>query len=146
MKAPNMTFALHHFTLSVRDIDRSVEFYRIFGFRHALRWTAPDGSLEIEHLVNGDGFIIELFQYRENSSRPSLELDTGNNLPDIGVKHVAFKVLDLAAAHADFKMVDNADTTEITEGRTGITYFFVSDPDGNWVEIVQDERSLTPEP
>ena len=32
--------------------------------------------------------------------------------------------------------------TPITAGRTGINYFFISDPDGNKIEIVEDKRVL----
>ena len=31
---------------------------------------------------------------------------------------------------------------EITEGRTGLKYFFITDPDKIFVEIVEDKRNL----
>jgi catechol 2,3-dioxygenase-like lactoylglutathione lyase family enzyme len=59
-------FGVHHFTLSVSDVDRSVAFYGTFGFRVALRWEAPDESLSIVHLTL-DGFVLELFGYAANA-------------------------------------------------------------------------------
>jgi len=32
------------------------------------------------------------------------------------------------------------DETKITEGRTKVSYFFIKDPDGVWVEFVKDDR------
>ena len=139
-------FEIHHFTLSVRNIDEMAKFYQAFGFTGALRWSADDGTLEIAHLVNEDGFIIELFAYQSNDRLPPAELETGNNLSDVGVKHIAFKVQDLEIAYAGFRRLDNFKLGKVTQGRTGIKYFFVRDPDGNWVEVVQDDRSLVPAP
>jgi len=32
------------------------------------------------------------------------------------------------------------ENTSITVGRTKVSYFFIKDPDGVWVEIVKDDR------
>ncbi|HSV66737.1 MAG TPA: VOC family protein [Mycobacteriales bacterium] len=135
-------FAVHHFTVSVRDVDDSTAFYGIFGFRLALRWDAPDNSLVIAHLADESGFILEMFSYHENGGLPRPELDIGNNLHELGVKHIALRVADVRAARAELLSIGHVELTEIQRGRTGVEYFFVSDPDGNWVEIVQDDRSL----
>jgi len=87
-----------------------------------------------------------LFAYQSNDRLPPAELETGNNLSDVGVKHIAFKVQDLEIAYAGFRRLDNFKLGKVTQGRTGIKYFFVRDPDGNWVEVVQDDRSLVPAP
>lgn len=138
-------YAVHHFTVSVRDIDTAASFYGVFGFRLALRWTAPDRSLSIAHLANGDGLILEMFQYADNQDRALPELEAGNNLRNLGVKHIAFRVPDVSAARAELLSMRCGGLTEIQHGRTGVEYFFISDPDGNWVEILQDYRSLDPE-
>lgn len=135
-------FKVHHFTISVRDIDDSSRFYTLFGFELALRWDALDGSLSIAHLADESGFILEMFQYNENATLPRPQIDIGNNLYDLGVKHFAFRVADVHAAWAELNSIEYIEITEIRQGRTGVEYFFASDPDGNWVEIVQDDRSL----
>lgn len=142
MKEP---YAVHHVTLSVRDIDKSAQFYSIFGFKLVLRWIASDGSLIIAHFAREDGLLMEMFQYAENAEEPRLEPEVGNNLGRLGVKHIAFMASDVRAARAELLAVECGELTQIKLGRTGVEYFFVADPDGNWVEIVEDDRSLDSE-
>lgn len=137
--------AVHHFTLSVRDIETSTQFYRIFGFRPVLEWSGDGGVLVITHLLGPSDLILEMFRYERNADHPSLANDVGNDLERIGVKHIAFTVPDIHSAYTRLQGMKAGALTEVKRGRTGIDYFFVSDPDGNWVEIVQDERPLNPD-
>jgi glyoxylase I family protein len=138
-------FKPHHCALSVRDIDQSEAFYSMFGFKLVLRWAAPDDSLTIVHLTRDDGFILELFEYESNRETGPVNLAIGNDLERLGVKHIAFKVDDLSSAAEEFERMNYRQMTAIQDGRTGIRYFFVADPDGNWVEIAQDNRVLNPD-
>lgn len=141
----DMLFKPHHCALSVRDIDESAAFYDIFGFKLVLRWVARDCSLTIAHLSRDSEFILELFQYESNKGLDPIHPTVGNDLERLGVKHIAFNVADLSAAAAEFREMYFGEMTEIQHGRTGIDYFFVADPDGNWVEITQDDRTLSPD-
>jgi glyoxylase I family protein len=67
-------------------------------------------------------------------------LDT--DLPRLGIKHFGLKVVDIEDARKNILTLGLANGLEIREGRTGIKYFFVNDPDGNWIEFVQDDRGL----
>ena len=137
-------FRAHHCTLSVADLDRSAAFYAVFGFRPAVRWQADDASLQIAHLVL-DGFILELFCYASNAHAATADGGIGNDLEIIGVKHVALSVRSLreARSHLVAHGIVAGSMTETTHGRTGIDYFFVRDPDGLWVEVVEDHRVIT---
>lgn len=139
------SFVFHHFTLSVRDIRQSATFYRIFGFKPVLRWAAPDESLVIVHLSRTDGLILELFKYASNGDLPPSALTTGNDLDQVGIKHVAFRVPDIQTAARELKAMNCGEMTDVQHGRTGIDYFFIADPDGNWVEVAQDDRDLRPD-
>jgi glyoxylase I family protein len=133
-------FSVHHSTLSVADLDRSVAFYSHFGFEPVTSWTADDGSLQIVHLALG-GIILELFCYAANHAKASGRYAVGNDLEQIGVKHLALRVPSLQAAKSLLADLGLPAGTEISHGRTGIDYFFVQDPDGLWLEIVEDHRS-----
>ena len=133
-------FSVHHGTLSVADLDRSIAFYSHFGFEPVTRWAAEDGSLEIVHLSLG-GIILELFCYAANHSQESGRYGVGNDLEQVGVKHLALQVSSLRAAKALLADLGLPTGTEISHGRTEIDYFFVQDPDGLWLEIVEDHRS-----
>jgi glyoxylase I family protein len=133
-------FSVHHATLSVADLDRSIAFYGHFGFEPVIRWAAEDSSLQIVHLALG-GIILELFCYAANHGAVSGRYEVGNDLEQVGVKHLALRVESVQAAKALLTGLGLPAGTEITHGRTGIDYFFVQDPDGLWLEIVEDHRS-----
>lgn len=136
------SFRPHHVSLTVTDLNASKSFYAYFGFRPVVEWSKKDQSVVIAHLSDGDGFIIELFQYADGESR---EFTSGNNLPELGVKHVCFGTDDIHAARTQIMAAGIGRVTEIARGRTLTDYFFVLDPDGMFVEIAQDGRSLDPE-
>lgn len=84
---------------------------------------------------------MEIFVYKENKDQQPVDYEYANNLEEIGVKHIALQADDIEAALEDLKQKGLADeSTKITMGRTKVSYFFIKDPDGVWVEIVKDER------
>jgi glyoxylase I family protein len=134
-------FTFHHAAISVSELDRSVAFYELLGFEEVYRWEAQDGTLEIRHLDLA-GVILELFCYQAAHDDPLLRSGTGGNLDEVGLKHVALKVDSVVEARGRLQAAGIALETEIKTGRTEIQFFFVRDPDGLWVEIVEDHRAL----
>jgi catechol 2,3-dioxygenase-like lactoylglutathione lyase family enzyme len=135
-----MEFRSHHIALSVRDLEATIAFYGTFGFEPMFRM--DDVDLSIVHLTRPDGVGLELFRYAENAESAARHARPGNDMEDIGVKHMAFAVDDLDAVHAEFGRIGYA-ITEIRHGRADVDFFFIADPDGIWVEIVRDERKVT---
>lgn len=133
-------YTFHHVAITVSDIDLSIAFYRVFGFEPYLTWRSDDNSLSITHLMLGK-FILELFCYQQNSADQPLVQDVGNDLPLRGVKHFALQVESLVEAKVHLARAGVEVGTEITVGRTGVSYLFLQDPDGIWVELVEDHRS-----
>lgn len=130
----------HHTTISVRKLDESLKFYQTLGYKQVHRYDEADGSMSIVHLKLGDSFL-EIFAYKKNENNPPTDNKYANNLEEIGVKHIALWTDDIEAALEDLRGKGLADeTTKITFGRTKVSYFFIKDPDGVWVEIVKDDR------
>ena len=135
-----MNYGPHHTAISVRDLDKSLTFYETLGYVQVHRYDEVDGSMSIVHLKLGGSFL-EIFVYAKNKDKPSVAYEYGNNLEEIGVKHIALWTEDIEAALTDLQSKGLASTdTKITFGRTKVSYFFIQDPDGVWVEIVKDDR------
>ena len=135
-----MNYKPHHTAISVRNLGKSLDFYKTLGYEQVHRYDEKDGSMSIVHLKLGSSFL-EIFIYKKNENEPPVDYEYANNLEDIGVKHIALWTDDIEAALADMKEKGFAnEDTKITFGRTKVSYFFIQDPDGIWVEIVKDDR------
>ena len=88
-----------------------------------------------------DGIGLELFWYQKNADAPALQLDYANALDQLGVKHIALRVSDADQALNELIALGYADEqTEIHTARSlnNSRYFFIQDPDGMWVELMED--------
>ena len=137
----------HHTGFSVVDLDRSIEFYALFGCEVIWRRTITDGYfraivglpdtvVEGCHLrVPGTGHIIELFAYAPQLAPAHL----APNQP--GHTHLCLLVDDLRAAHAELVGKGVAFTSEpvmITAGvNAGGWGAYLRDPSGNQIELFQ---------
>ena len=134
-------FTFHHISLSVTNIANSLKFYEILGFKEVLRWKADDESLEIAHLKLNNAYL-ELFCYVKPHPAPSTMDSLETDLKVIGTRHFGLKVKSISEAKEHIIKNNIADSIEVKHGRTGIDYFFIKDPDGIFVEIVQDDRNI----
>ena len=120
-----------HSMIRVLDLDRSVPFYeRAFGLKVADRF-------------DFEGFVLVYLRNPENDFELELTLNKGRtepyNLGD-GYGHVAFAVDDLDAEHARFREfgLGPRDIKEFhRDGGLMARFFFVQDPDGYQVEVLQ---------
>ena len=136
----NDTYTFHHIAISVRNLSTSLVFYEKLGFREVHRWGADDGSLIIVHLKLG-GVVLEVFAYAQNAQATQPQLEVANNLEVVGVKHFGLQVRNVHVKFDEMKQAGyEVNSPEVKAGRTDIDYFFIKDPDGMWVEIVQDKR------
>lgn len=119
-----MQFTFAHNNLNVRDLDRSLTFYKeALGLTEVRRHEATDGSFILVYL--GDGITphqLELTWLRD--------WDRAYNLGD-NEFHLAFRVDDYAAAHTLHQKMDC-----ICFENASMGIYFIADPDGYWLEIV----------
>ena len=142
-----MITGIHHFALTVSDMDRSLAFYTgLFGLevasdREVVRdyveqiTAVPGAHQRLVHL-SGYGQRLELLEYKAPRGEPRARA-----LQDAGSAHVCFitddldaEVERLQAAGVAFRSLPVVTTSGPNRGGRGI---YVEDPDGNAVEVVQ---------
>jgi len=124
---------LDHVLIVVSDLERSVDFYGLIGFRHVETIQRPDDRVAVMRL--GDA-KIELMHQREGleTSRPP------RRVTDIGFRHLGFRVSDVAEAYERLKDRVRFDSPPIPiAGRPGRLTVFFHDPDGTELHLVQDQ-------
>ncbi len=131
-------FNINHVAISVTDISKSIEFYKKFGFKEFKSWCSEDGSIKIYMLKLNDT-VLEIFCYKNYFELPETAKSTVTDLPILGTKHFALGVENIEEAK-DFVIQKNiSEKVEIKTGRLGKQYFFINDPDGILVEIIEND-------
>ena len=133
--------------LRVRDLDRSIRFYKRLGFQQTIRMkTALGEAAQLEH--PSSGFTIEL-NYFPKGSRVYEPLKKGTELD-----HFGFEVDDVDAwvtklCRVGGKVKIRPFNGKIIIHKKGATHdswkdgraSFVADPDGIWIELLGPLRS-----
>lgn len=119
-----MKFTFNHFNFNVLDLKKSMNFYKdALNLKEVRRKEAEDGSFILVYM--GDGvtdFSLELTWMRDRTEAYDLgELEY----------HLAMKVDNYEEA---FKKHKEMDCIEYVNESMGI--YFITDPDGYWIEIV----------
>ena len=123
-----MNFRMVHNNLNVFDLDKSIKFYQdAFDMYEVKRINAEDGSFIIVYLEDGNSdHRLELTWVKE--------MEQPYNLGD-NEFHLAFEVDDYDAAHARHEKMD-----AICFENPEMGIYFVTDPDGYWLEIMPAQR------
>lgn len=126
-----MRFQLTYIGIQVRDMDRSIAFYRdLLGMRLIRRTRVPETGGEWAELASpGSPQILELNWYPEGSKFFAGPYRTGDELD-----HIAFEVEDVERAYRELLARGaRAGHPAFLEGGTMLA--FVQDPDGIWIEL-----------
>lgn len=130
-----LKMCVEHIALSVSNMKKSVDFYSKFGFRVVNNYS--DANVEITRMEMGS-IDLELFCYKNYDALPLHAQDLAIDLKTLGTKHFGIGVNTLEEAIA-FLLKNNIinQRPNINKGRLGKNYFFISDPDGILVEIIE---------
>ena len=119
-----------HVAFRVADLEASIRWYgAAFGAREAFRARHPDGSTQLVYLEFAPGQFVELFPNGKNPIQTP---------PDpIGYGHTCLLVESLDGALAHLATLGVGPDVPPRTGRAGQRLAFVSDPDGNRVELME---------
>ncbi len=120
-----MKFTFAHNNLNVKNLDKSLEFYKeALGLSVKDLKTAEDESFKLAFLTDGTvPHLLELTWLRDFNKD---SYDLGDN--EI---HLAFTVDNFEEAFKKHKEMDC-----VCYENTAMGLYFISDPDGYWIEIV----------
>lgn len=140
---------VHHYGVTVSDLDESVAFYRdALGMTEAERAHFDDDAfarfvgLEAEGVdvdiafLDGGGCLVELLEYEHP---PGGDANEGVSNNDVGAAHVCFDVDDLEATYDDLS--DSGDAEFVNPPQTlenGAKVAYLYDPDDNVVELLEE--------
>ena len=118
----------NHFNFNVLDLERSLKFYdEALGLKPVREKTASDESFKLVYLGDGaSDFTLELTWLRDRKEPYDLgECEF----------HLAFTADDYEAAHARHEAMGC-----ICFENPSMGIYFITDPDGYWIEIVPARR------
>ena len=124
-----MKFKMYHENYNVADLDRSLKFYEeALGLTEQNRITAEDGSFIIVYVGNEEtDFQLELTWLKEHPQP--------YNLGECEF-HLAFHTDDYEGAHKKHQEMGC-----ICFENPAMGIYFITDPDGYWLEIVPQKTS-----
>jgi catechol 2,3-dioxygenase-like lactoylglutathione lyase family enzyme len=136
-----MKFTPHHTAISVRNLEKTLEFYKKIGFEQVHRYDDPD---KVGVKIKLDNYFLEIFAYNTNHNTQPLSDSLGGSLETIGIKHIAFHTEDIEEALKEMKLqgLVNEDALILKKGDElgEARFFFIQDPDGIWIEFINDPR------
>ncbi|KAM5466667.1 Lactoylglutathione lyase [Microsporum audouinii] len=127
------SYRLNHIMLRVKDKDASLKFYQEVMGMTLLRTSEKEARNPI---ANWEGLLELTWNYGTEKQEGRVYHD-GNSEPQ-GFGHICMVVDNLDAACARFEELGVTWKKRLTDGRMH-NIAFLLDPDGYWVEIVQNE-------
>src|SRR5215813_480352 len=133
-RAMDQTIAIErvdHIGIRVRDLDRTLAFYRVLGFTLVHRVVQDDVAI----VRNEHGVELNLI-FNANAGDPdsNILMDVPGKLP--GYTHIALRVTSIPATIAALNANDIAITQgPVSFGQSGQVSVFVRDPDRNVIEL-----------
>lgn len=124
-------FKLHHIDIWINDIDESIRFYTLLGFKKIKEVDNQENNKKIIFLKN-DSIILEM-KYHYNNNCKHNDATCGDN------KIFGLSVNDINEAK-NFIEKNKLTNQEIRikEGILGESYFIINDPNGILIEFIEE--------
>lgn len=146
------TYTMNHTMLRVKDIEKSLKYYKeVLGMTLMRTLENPGAGFNLYFLgypgdtpvvENGDishkEGLLELTYNIGTETDESFHYHDGNSQPQ-GFGHICISVDNLDAACQRFEDLEVSWKKRLTDGRMKNVAFLL-DPDGYWIEIVQNEK------
>ena len=124
-----MKFRFYYCGIRVRDLTRSLKFYKALGMKVVNRGTMPHGGKFVQLRGPGSKQMLELNWYPEGS-KFYVDYVAGDELD-----HLAFVVKDVKKAYAE--VLKKGASVAVSPANSKGTEVYVRDPDGIWLELLQ---------
>ncbi|HUH95151.1 MAG TPA: VOC family protein [Casimicrobiaceae bacterium] len=121
-----------HIGIRVHDLERSVAFYALLGFR---KTAGPIGPEPVAILEHPSGVEINLVLNAPGENEPNILMDVAAKHP--GITHVALLCPDILAAKRTLEAAGFPLSGGPVRFETGSQAIFVRDPDRNVIELHQ---------
>jgi lactoylglutathione lyase len=119
-----------HVAFRVRDIDETIRWYRdVLGAEVVCHVEAVGPKPEYYYAEFANGQMVEFFPHGQ--AAPELPGDA------TGFAHLSLLVDDIEAAQAHVEKVGATISRPYFEGRAGQRVFFIADPDGHQIELME---------
>lgn len=123
---------LDHVLIIVKDLERSIRFYKLLGFEHLETILRPKDRVAVLRLGKVKFELMNLPQGEETYRQP-------RKLSDTGFRHIGFKVENLEEVYRNLKDKIQFDSPpRAIAGRDNRMTVFFKDPDGVEMHFVQE--------
>ncbi|MGF1598485.1 MAG: VOC family protein [Acidimicrobiales bacterium] len=118
----------------ISDSERSLGFYRdLLGFEHVADTPMPIAGGGTMHRLNIGDTLLKLVKLNKDPAGDG----SGGIAASTGMRYFTMIVSNLAEIMTACEEAGVTVAVPITEVRPGVTIGMVEDPDGNWVEFVE---------
>ncbi|UCH56956.1 MAG: VOC family protein [Candidatus Bathyarchaeota archaeon] len=127
-----MAAEFDHILIVVKDLERSIEFYKLLGFEHLETLQRPNDRVAALRMGETKVELMNLPPGKETYRAP-------RKLSDTGFRHIGFRVKDVQVVYERLKDRIRFDSPpKATAGRGNRMIVFFRDPDGVEMHFVQE--------
>ena len=113
----SLEFEVDHTAITVKDIEKSSEWYGLFGFKTEKSYERKDLGFKGALLKLHD-YRLELFEPYTPIPMEEFRSDLAQSIPHIGPQHIALRVRDLSRTYEYIKSQGVEIAVDLTTGQT----------------------------